>query len=59
MTRTYRAAYWTDGTSDVRLTTEDQQDLPDDALLDIAIEEAIKAGIDMRAGRITVGDYTE
>lgn len=57
-TTTYRAAYWTDGNSDVVLTSEDQAHLSDAELIEIAKAEFAEQGGEMGDGEILVGDYT-
>lgn len=59
MTTTYRAAYWisADSQSDVRLTTESQQHLSDEQLMEAALSEAESCGLEMSDGRICIGEY--
>ena len=59
MSNTYRAAYWTDGQSDVRLTSESQKELPDDELLHAALMEARFMELMIDSGKLVIGEYTE
>lgn len=54
---TYRAAYWTNGQSDVCLTTPEQAHLTDDELLQAANAEAAQIGLEIGNGRIVVGEF--
>ena len=55
---TYRAAYWTDGQSDVVLTSEGESHLPDADLMAIAQAELAEQGGEMGDGEILIGNYT-
>ncbi|NHZ93103.1 hypothetical protein F2P45_29440 [Massilia sp. CCM 8733] len=55
--RTFRAAYWTDGQSDVCLTTEEHSELPEHELLMEAARQARDSGLVIGAGQIMIGDY--
>jgi hypothetical protein len=57
MTTTFRAAYWTDGQSDVLLTTEEDAALSDADLLAKAHAEADELGLQIGDGEIVIGDY--
>ena len=62
MTTTYRAAYWTpaDWTGDVRLTTESEAGLSDDALMCLALFELEATGLERHDGdNIIIGEYAE
>lgn len=62
MTTTYRAACWiaADGQSHVRLTTEDQAGLTDDALMAAAQACIADTGLEREEGdRIVIGEYTD
>lgn len=55
----YRAAYWTDGQSSVRLTGEHQQDLPDADLLTAAQREANDNNVEIGDGEIVIGMWRD
>ncbi len=57
-TTTFRAAYWTDGQSDVLLAVDGPQYLEDELLMADARAEAEKIGLVMGEGRIIIGEYT-
>lgn len=62
MTTTYRAAYWVaaDGQSDVRLTTEEQSGMSDEALMAAAQACIAETGMEREDGdRIVIGDYVD
>ena len=62
MTLTYRAAYWmaADRTGDVRLTTESDAGLSDDALMCLALAAIEETGLEREDGDdIIIGEYTE
>lgn len=61
MTTTYRSAYWVadDCSGDVRLTTEDEAGLSDEALMAAAQVYIDESGLDVMGGHIVLGDYTE
>lgn len=52
-----RAAYWTDGKSDVCLTTAEEQGLSDEALIARAYEVAEEIGLEIGDGKILIGQY--
>ena len=58
----YRAAYWkpADWTGDVRLTSEAEAGLSDDALMCLALFEIDATGLERHDGdSITIGEYAE
>lgn len=61
MTNTFRAAGWLskDKQASVRLTTEDQSNLPDDELLDAAIKEAENVSLEIGDGEIIISSWSE
>lgn len=63
MSRTYKAAYIADDGSSsgggLRLTSEDQSNLTDAALVSEAMKEAKSLGIEITEDDISVGDWTE
>lgn len=62
MTTTYRAAYWisADRQATVRLTTDDQAHLSEDALMAAALAEAETVGLQRAEGDdILIGDWAE
>lgn len=58
---TFRAAYWVsdDRQHDLLLTTPEQSQLDDAALLAAAREEAARADVDLSTGEIVVGEWRE
>ena len=56
---TYRAAYWTDGQSEVRLTDEEMSHLSDDALMAAAVQEAESTGLEMGEGEILIAEWRD
>lgn len=52
-----RAAYWTDGQSDVCLAQEEDMPLSDEALIERAKAVAIEIGLDVGHGDILIGEY--
>ena len=52
-----RAAYWTDGQSDVCLTTAEEQHLSDEKLIARAHEVAEEIGLEIGDGEILIGSY--
>jgi hypothetical protein len=61
MTTTYRAAYWTsaDKQASVRLTCEEDAQLPDNELILVARRCASENSVDLNEGEIEIGDWTE
>lgn len=55
---TFRAAYWTNGSNDVLLTTEDMAGMLDSELLAEASRVAEETGLEVGEGRIVIGEYT-
>ena len=53
-----RAAYWTDGQSDVCLTTEDEMHLGDAELIERAEAAAMEIGLEIGDGQILIGEYS-
>lgn len=52
-----RAAYWTDGLSDICLTTYEEQYLSDELLIARAEEVAQEIGLDIGEGSILIDAY--
>ena len=56
----YVAAYWLsrDKQTEVVLTRPEDSDKSDDELLDLALEEAEKTGLEIGCGKIVIGPWT-
>lgn len=57
--RTFRAAYWTDGQSDVQLTQWWQRGFSDEQMMRAAESFADEIGLTVGDGKIVIGVYTE
>lgn len=58
--KTYKAAYWkNEHGAEIVLTAPEHSNLSDKELIEEAIKEAGKIGLDLYSGEIVIGDWTE
>lgn len=58
--KTYKAAYWkNEHGAEIVLTLPEQARLNDEELIEEAIKEAEKIGLDLSSGEILIGNWTE
>lgn len=56
-TTTFRAAYWTDGQHEVRLTWAADAHRSDEELMTLATKEADETGLEIGDGEIKIGEW--